>query len=562
MFIAAQKLLHKHGRLFFAIIGVMIVLPFVFWGTTGVNRETEEPRGTIMGKPVLPQDFYQAYLPGTLRNFLNSGDTRGDEDALKRQAWNRMVSLRQAKALGLQASPALVDQQIKEMPFLQGPSGQFDYNAYQNFVQRITQTLRISQTDFERVFQDDLTIALLEKMVLQGANVTESEIEQLHDELFQAYDLQIFQVTTPPDDADLEPTEEQVAEYFESNQEDFRVPDQRSVAYVSIQYAAYTNTVSVTEAALTDYFERNPEKYVDEEGKELAFEAARPKVEDDLRQLLARREAYEASESFYNSMFPTTGRAAGGKGLSFEEAAAQFNLPIQTTPLFRRNGLIADLGAVPEFRSTAFTLTQDAPVSDPVAEQDAVYILKLTETTESYLPDLVEADAEGRVTSAVRSEMRDKAIQELANSLKDQLAAADPKDSATLKAQAEEAGATVREFSDITQMDAFQQLRQFPQAAMEMGSLEEGEFGEVIRGFPGYYFVTVSAVKPADPTMLAERRDQLEMILGQQIRAARYAEWNDYLMRKFQVIRFDDETFVPTEADLEAELEEVTEIES
>ena len=50
MFIAAQKLLHKHGRLFFAIIGVMIVLPFVFWGTTGVNRETEEPRGTIMGK--------------------------------------------------------------------------------------------------------------------------------------------------------------------------------------------------------------------------------------------------------------------------------------------------------------------------------------------------------------------------------------------------------------------------------------------------------------------------------------------------------------------------------
>jgi hypothetical protein len=51
MFIAAQRLLHKHGRLFFAIIGVMIVLPFVFWGTAGVKRETGYSSGVLPSVP-------------------------------------------------------------------------------------------------------------------------------------------------------------------------------------------------------------------------------------------------------------------------------------------------------------------------------------------------------------------------------------------------------------------------------------------------------------------------------------------------------------------------------
>jgi peptidyl-prolyl cis-trans isomerase D len=475
-----------------------------------------------------------------------------------------MVALKEARQLGLKAGPALVNQQIKEMPFLQGPSGQFDFNAYQNFVAQISQTMRISQSEFEEMFRDDLTVALLEKLVFQGVHVTEAEIEQLHQDLYKAYDLLIFQVTTPPEDANLEPTPEEVSEYFEANQADFRVPDQRSVSYVAIEYAAYTNSVSVAQADLEGYFDRNIEEYVDEEGNELTFEEAKQQVETDLRQVLARKEAYEASEAFYDMISPAP---TGPKPVSFEEAAAEFNLEIKTTPLFRRSGMIPGLGSLPEFRSTAFMLSEDYPKSDPVAEDNAVYIMKLAEEKDSYLPDLEEADQDGRVTSAVRSKLRNEAIENRATAVRDILASTEPKDAESLKTKAEEESITVREFTDITQMDAFQQLRQFPQAAMEMATLEEGAFSEAVRGFPGFYFITVTEIKPADPEKLAERRDQLEGMLKQQYQAARNAEWNAYLMKKFDVVRLDDRTIIPSDTepaaeDLETESETDTETES
>ena len=72
-----------------------------------------------------------------------------------------------------------------------------------------------------------------------------------------------------------------------------------------------------------------------------------------------------------------------------------------------------------------------------------------------------------------------------------------------------------------------------------MLTMNEGDFSEVQQGFPGVYFFTVLARKPADPAGLTAQRDQLAGAVLQQEQAALINEWAGRLMREFKVVRND-----------------------
>jgi len=551
MFSTLQKFLHKHGRLCFAVIAAVIVLPFVFWGTTGVDRRPRRPIGTIQGKPVPEDEFSSAYL-GVLLDFELFSGRRADSaqlrDLLSDRAWSRLVILRKARELGVEAPMSLVASQIHQMPMFVNEAGTFDLGRYNSFGQYYLAQYQLTIPEFEALLRNSLTVNIMQRTVGAAAHVTQPEMEQQFSRLFERFDVQVFQVRQPAADADLEPTPEEVQAYFELNREEFRVAQQRRVDYVLLPFGSYTNRVEITEERLRDYFDRNQEKYRPpapaEQPAEATppaippFEEVRAKIESDFRGVVSQRLAAEDAQRLTMKLIPRPGDPIPDFAPVVAELFTDQTVTVQSTPLFQSMTAVAGMPNVPELRREAFRLTSTSPYSDPLQTPDGFYILRLAEVKESYLPEFEEAQQGEKVTARLRQQKRSEAIEQHAMAAREALrvAAAAGED---LAAKATELGADLQAFTDVTAFEQVPGLRQFSQVQALVTSMEPGEFSEVQRGFPGVYFFTLLARKPADPAALAAQRDRLSGTILQQEQAALINDWVGRLMQEFNVVRND-----------------------
>ena len=93
-------------------------------------------------------------------------------------------------------------------------------------------------------------------------------------------------------------------------------------------------------------------------------------VREDIRSFLARRKKVERLAPRADSVAAVIAQS------SLEQAATQFGLAVQRTPMFTRTGLVPGLGRLNEAIGAAFALPVGA-VSEPVETDDGVYILRV-----------------------------------------------------------------------------------------------------------------------------------------------------------------------------------------
>jgi len=122
--------------------------------------------------------------------------------------------------------------------------------------------------------------------------------------------------------------------------------------------------------------------------KVLELREARVKTLDEVRDDVtagakaqkARQIAFEKALDAYN---------LNRKGGSIDKAADDFNMTLQTTPLFNRGVDIPGLGNKPEISTSAFTLAE-GELGRPVRDGDITYLFAVKQKQASYIPELKE----------------------------------------------------------------------------------------------------------------------------------------------------------------------------
>ncbi|PLY03049.1 MAG: hypothetical protein C0624_07225 [Desulfuromonas sp.] len=154
------------------------------------------------------------------------------------------------------------------------------------------------------------------------------------------------------------------------------------------------------------------------------LEEVRDEVTTGAKAQKARQLAFEKALDAYN---------LNRKGGSIEKAASDFDVALQTTPLFERGTAIPGLGNNPEIGSAAFLLGEEE-IGRPVRDGDDTYLFAVQQKQPSFIPELKEVRMQ--VEQAYRSEQAKVLAEQAAT---DGLAALN--DKGTLKQVARKTGA-------------------------------------------------------------------------------------------------------------------------
>ena len=397
------------SRKVWTAFAILISVAFVIAYTGGKSGKQKrqmaaekEVVGKLYGKNVSRVEFGQAYQNVYLLTTLRAGQAINPNNEqvhriLRQNAWQRLAVLRKASQMGLTTTDEQVANTIRQQPiFRNQQTGQFDRNAYDDFFRRVIPGigLRYSSTDFQNMIRENLLIDKVSSMAIQGALVTDAEVERA----FHVYTdkLTVQYASIPRSMAPApEVTEEDAKAFYSSHPDQFIFPNKVKVRYVEYPVADYLDQVDVTDDMVTSFYENYKSRFV-VEGTETnavpqyqTIDEARDTIVSEIKTALARRKAATDAGVFVSKL--------SSQSATFDQLAQEANKTITATPPFAKADTVRGIDPTAAFTQAAFSLDQDANhyYSDPVVGKDSIYILVLTGKMQAFLPDyeIVAGDA-------------------------------------------------------------------------------------------------------------------------------------------------------------------------
>ncbi|MCG8431923.1 MAG: peptidylprolyl isomerase, partial [Candidatus Omnitrophica bacterium] len=216
----------------------IIVLAFVFWGSSSLMRDrsrdrTDGPVGTLFGRKVGREQFDQALEAVKNLAIIRFGDNFSevaDYLNLEVQAWERIALLHEARTRKIKASDREVVESIQKYAFFHNDEGAFDQKRYYEILQYYFQT---QPRVFEEQMRQNLIIAKLYEQVAGAVSLTDEEVREEYERRNE--EISISYLAAFPSDLTegITPSETQIGEYYERNSVSFKEPLAFRVAYVS-----------------------------------------------------------------------------------------------------------------------------------------------------------------------------------------------------------------------------------------------------------------------------------------------------------------------------------------
>jgi peptidyl-prolyl cis-trans isomerase D len=240
-----------------------IVVVFVFWGVGGMNTARDNAIANVNGEVITYNEYREAY--GQLRDRYRRtyGDIlndeimktlRLDEQALN-QLVNRALMLQEAKRLNIQVADKTIDQAIHKIPAFQ-TNGVFDEER----AKLILAQNRISTSDFRDSFRKDLIVEHLHAMIIEGVVATEAEAKEWYD--WYNAEIALNFVLFPTENyKDITLTDDQISEFFKTNENDYRTEPQVKVRYLFLDPKNYKDRVTIDQDQIAEYYYRHPEEF-------------------------------------------------------------------------------------------------------------------------------------------------------------------------------------------------------------------------------------------------------------------------------------------------------------
>lgn len=387
-------------------IVILITIPFALWGIqeyVGVGAEpvVAKVNGTEITQRALDNQFER--FRQQLREQLGTAYRPEliDDNRMREEVLNRMVSdelVQQAShEMGLRVSDGMVQATLLGMEAFQ-KDGVFDQTSFE----RTARLQGLSPAGMMERIRSFLLAQQLPQAIGAGVFVTAYDLAESQRLTNQKRELSYFVVPAADYLVDGGISDDQVKDYYETNQADFIAPERVKLEYLLLNATIAGTTVEVDDERLRGYYDSNLDKFglpeqrkashililVPDDTDEAAVKAAKTKI-DELATRLAQGEDF-AALAMAESQDP--GSAASGGDLGF------FGKGVMD----------------PAFETATFSQALNE-VGEPVRSSFGFHLIKVTDIKQGEVKSFEEARLE--VEKAYRKDEGEKLYFEMAEKL-------------------------------------------------------------------------------------------------------------------------------------------------
>ena len=395
------------GWFAYLIVG-LIAIPFAFWGVYEYQGGGEEEVAAIVNdREITRQELQRAvYLQRErLRQMFGGRSLPAflDDDMLRKQVLDQLVRdtvvFESALRFGYGVSDTQVAETISAMQAFQD-EGRFDNNLYE----RRLQLQGLTPSGFETQVREGIVSAQLSSGILDTGFVTTVELEELGRLERQEREFVYLQVPVSQDEAAVEVSEQQIADYYDANSDQFVRPETVEVSYLELRASELGRDEVATEDELMAMYDERKEQLTTEEERRARHILIQVDPEAEETSIsAAREEAVSLAQRIR-------------EGESFSDLAMQASDDPGSAEQGGDLGFFSPGVMVPEFDEVAFSLGTEE-ISDPVRTEFGFHIIEVTEVrpggTKAF--EAVRADLEEAYRARVAEQQFYDFSEDLAN---------------------------------------------------------------------------------------------------------------------------------------------------
>lgn len=275
------------------------------------------------------------------------------------QVINQKVLLLEARRLGLKVGDDELREAILDIPAFQENGRFIGAERYLALLQRNGYG---STEDFEADLREDLMLNKMLQVVGQTVYLSEAELEDAYRQQVEKASIRYLLMPSSRFGAESQASDDELAAYLSVHAEEYRLPEQREVAYLLVDRNLLRNRIEIDDAELRAFYDDSGEQFVQEEqvqARHILLRSKEGTSPDELQaQLEAVRARIEAGEDF----------AALAREVSEDPGSGQ------------RGGDLGFFGRgqmVPEFEQAAFG-AQPGDLVGPIESQFGFHLIEVT----------------------------------------------------------------------------------------------------------------------------------------------------------------------------------------
>ena len=462
---------------------------------SGADAASGETIAKVAGQEITTGEFRRTYQ-AQLQAYRSAYGSNMSEQLLKQlgieqQILSQMVderaALAEADRLKIDVSDEEVRQRILSMPAFQ-ENGTFIGDArYQQLLRM--QRPPMAPSEFEDSVRRSLKVEKLRGSLTDWLSVTDKELEQEYRRRNDKVKLAIVSFTADTFRNQVSASDSDVAAYFESHKDDFKIPEKRKIRYLLVDIDAMRAKINLPQSEVERAYNNNMEQYttpeqvrashilLKTEGKDDA--AVKAKAEDVLKQARGGADFAELAKKHSED----EGSAKNGGDLDY----------------FGRGRL------VPEFDQTVFAM-QPGQISDLVKTQYGYHIIKLVDKKTATTRSLQEVRQQ--IVDQLSYERAQAQAADLSQTIEKQISKP-----ADLDRVAKAQGIVIQESGFFARDEPILGLGPAPEVANKVFEMKQGEVSGALRASRGFVFETLVARQDPYTPKLEEVKDRVRDVV-------------------------------------------------
>lgn len=476
--------------LIIGIIGLSMLM-YLVPGMGGSQESSPDAVASVGGRDITANDVSKQLAQIEKSGQHISKEMRGlyVRDTLDRLVNQRAIEY-EAKRLGLQVTDQEAAEQIKQILPMAFNGG--SVTSLSNYETEVLTRTGMGVAEFEEALHDALLQQKVRRLVTDGVSVSANEISDEFKRRNEKAKLEYVVIKPAELQAKVTVTDADLTSYFEKNKARYQIPERRGFKFALLDLGVLRQSVHPSEQSLQAFYKQNVDQY------RVQF---RVHVEHILLKTTGKTDA--EVEEIRKKAEDVLAKAK--KGANFEDLAKQYSEDAGNKAKGGDLGWVQEGQTVPEFQQAAFALKK-GEISGLVKSMFGFHIIKMIDREEARTRTFEE------VRPSIVPILAAQAAEEKAAEISDRMAAAVRQSSRT---PVEEIAKQFNlETGTVPPVGAADPMGPLGSAATEVRdfvfSSRPGEDSSPLHVDRGTVIVSVTQIDPTRAATLAEVRAKVE----------------------------------------------------
>ena len=245
---------------------ILVAVTFITWGGYSLIREKKHTYAAKVNGVVIEMKDYNDAYQGVIKQYRDALGPSFTEKMIEQlrlrekvldDLISRVLILQEARRLGLAIHDEELREALESIPAFQ-VDGKFDPRNYERFL-RIN---RMSSEDFERMQRESLLFSKVANLIkLNGGKISEEAIRETYLFENERINLTFLKVIPEAFKGQVNVNEVEIKDYYQKNQEEFRVPTFLQIQYLIFRPSEFEGRVQISSEEIERFYDLQRERY-------------------------------------------------------------------------------------------------------------------------------------------------------------------------------------------------------------------------------------------------------------------------------------------------------------